>query len=47
MKADIWDENYRNTVISDIKRIVSYYFTRDTSIGSINMDVFVKNRQAI
>ncbi|WFN36105.1 TIGR03663 family protein [Methanomicrobium antiquum] len=45
-KADLTDENYRNAVIGDVKRLLSYYFTRDTNLGSINLDVFVKNRQA-
>ncbi|MBN2734933.1 MAG: TIGR03663 family protein [Methanomicrobiaceae archaeon] len=42
LKADIFDAGYRNAVLGDIKRLILYYFTRDTGLGSINIDVFVK-----
>ncbi|MDD4127988.1 MAG: TIGR03663 family protein [Methanomicrobium sp.] len=41
--ADITNENYRNAIIGDINRLISYYFTRNSGLGSINLDVFVKN----
>ena len=43
---DIFNANDRSLLFEDLKRIIHYYFTRDTSLGSINIDVFVKKDRA-
>ncbi len=43
---DIFDSGYRSLIVEDIKRLINYYFTRDTNLGSINIDVFVKKNTA-
>nr|WP_281069292.1 flippase activity-associated protein Agl23 [Methanomicrobium sp. W14] len=38
---------YWEIVFDDMKKLVSYYFTRNTDLGSLNIDVFVKNNTSV